>query len=317
VTPPWPFFSSDEFLQVLADVYFPGAEPGLVACEGQVFRTLVDGHEEVPRFWQFPFYVEPLTNVPPGATPRTVPMVERTVVRELAAEGLEAESGQSAPFIRWSGFADWEAFGKHVAAPGRNGRWHSMERHERRLRRDHGPIEFRTEDDDPAALDSLLRWKALFYQLHRLVDRFTDPRATTFFHELSRRGLARVSTLRANGVVVAGAVTHRWNRGVHSRLIAHDTSLDWYSPGSLAVFKLLRDSYDAGDEQYDFLIGRHTYKLGYATHERALATVGHLPARQRLMQRLRDVAGPRLALRRERRAEDLAASRADVCGANE
>jgi hypothetical protein len=317
VTSPWPFFSSDEFLQVLADVYFSGAEPALVTCEGQVFRALVDRHGEVPRFWQFPFYVEPLTDLPPGATPRTVPMVERAVVGEQAAGSVGAESGQSAPFIRWSGFADWQAFGAHVAAPGRNGRWHSMERHEKRLRRDHGPIEFRTEDDDPGALESSLRWKALFYQRHGLVDRFVDPRATTFFHELSRRGLARVSTLRANGVVVAGAVTHRWNRSVHSRLIAHDTALDWYSPGSVLVFKLLRESYDAGDEQYDFLIGRHAYKLGYATHERALGTVGHLPVRQRVMQRLRDVAGPRLALRRERRAKELAASRADGCGANE
>ena len=153
----------------------------------------------------------------------------------------------------------------------------SIQRKARRIERELGPLAFRREIDSAGVFDQLLAWKADQFRRTGGSNRLETPHHLEFYHELRRRGLARASTLEAGGRVIAGKIgLFAANRQL-SRLTVYDYSLRKLSPGSVLELESLRASFDAGESEFDFLMGTQPYKFTWATHFRSLGELGAEP----------------------------------------
>jgi CelD/BcsL family acetyltransferase involved in cellulose biosynthesis len=280
------FFASDEFLQTVADVYFPGARPETVECEGFHTRTLIHRGKPVTGFWWFPFPHHRLDAEPAA---RRVPRLEHAVLScERLSGAILPEDGEIAPLVRWDGFASW---GEYLAfARSRGARTTSLARDEARLTRSIGKVQFVAEDTDPELLPLTLGWKAAHYTrtgMHRLA----TAQDREMYRQMSERGLLRASSLRAGGRIVASALWHLRDGVFIFRLTTYDRALAGYSPGAMLTDHLLRHRYESGDREFDMLAGREGYKYQYATHARYLGTIGSEPTLDRWRRRTRMHAG--------------------------
>ena len=269
------FFNSDAFLGVVADVHFPGATPRVVACEDVVARTLVHRGKAVSFFWNYPFYLPPVAS--PGATSEfSVPYL-KNVVRQIAPVNADEPPGMvPALFIRWEGFPAWEAY-ERFAAREMGMRSGSMRRDKARLGREFGPVHFVPNDEDPAAFQSAIEWKAEQYRRSRPGYRYYIENNLRLYRAMRDRGLLMVSSLRAGNRIVAAQFSNHWERTLLYRLSSYDVELRAYSPGVIHLRYLLQYSYERGDTEFDFNFGREPYKYKYATHVRWLGQVGTVP----------------------------------------
>ena len=85
--------------------------------------------------------------------------------------------------------------------------------------------------------------------------------------------------------VIAGKIGLFAGNRQLSRLTVYDRSLRKLSPGSVLELESLRASFDAGDSEFDFLMGTQPYKLTWATYIGWLGEVGSEPSLQRLAAR--------------------------------
>jgi len=111
-------FSTPEFLETAADVFFPGQPRSIEVfrIDGRLLRLLVINGRVVERmpFYDFP---QPLEGWTSAAKDRW--FFPRTVLKTTTvAERVEPEPPglQPSPYIDWSLFADEQAFQAHVAA---------------------------------------------------------------------------------------------------------------------------------------------------------------------------------------------------------
>lgn len=282
----WPAFSSDAFLDVLRDVYFPRARKAIVECEGIRVRTLLDGKRHaVSGFWQFPFFLESLP-VGEGGPSIPVPYIA-SVVRAITVAGEPGPPGlTAAPYVRWGDFATWNAFLKSRESIS-SGPPAGVLKKAARLARQVGPLDIRIDDDDPSVFEAILRWKSLQYRRTGIVDRFTVAQNRDFYDEMRRRGLFVVSSLRAGDRLVAGSIGTRAGKRFLFRMPAYDVEMGRHSPGSILNYYLIKSSFDAGDEEFDMLVGDEAYKFAYATHVRWLGSIGREPRSVRIIRVVR------------------------------
>lgn len=301
---PQSFFSSEPFLGAIANACFPGRpwsiEP--VEVEGKCFDVLFVSGRPADQHWVHPYYYVPSENAEPGSR-RPVRFLKHVSHGVVAAPATEIERPyQPAPFIDWTPFSTWEEYkafshrGPHPAM------WKTAAQGARRLARDAGPVTFTSGDPDPAALDAIIRWKSAQYRRTGALDRFLVPSARAVYDELLGRGLLIVSTLRAGGQVVAGYAGYRWDGCLYGRLISYDNEFGRYSPGAILVHRVLRESFEAGDREFDFLAGAEQYKWQYATHARVLGPIGRRSLLGRLEHRGRTKAGAWLLRKRQGRS---------------
>lgn len=281
------FLSSDAFLRTVADVYFPGARPEHVRCGDFETKALIHRGRPVSGFFWFSV---PHFPVPHYGRARRVPYLQRALLRTEQIAGIPPPDGliEVAPFISWREFATWADFVAFARA--RGARTGSLERDEERLTRAFGEVRFLPDDPDQEALRLALVWKAEHYartgfpRLHTVQDR-------QIYHELRRRGLMGVSSLRAGDRKVAAALWHLHEGTFIFRLTAYDRTLATYSPGAIHFHHLLRHRFEAGDKEFDMLVGREAFKYHYATHARFLGRLGTEPRLDRWRRRARMRAG--------------------------
>ena len=299
------FFSSDEFLGAIAAACYPGRawSAELARVTGRTFRILFVDGKPAEQTWLHPFYYEE-SRPARGEAVRQIPYL-RTVSHGLIEAPLLslALPFQPAPYVDWTRFRDWQdyqAFSHEGLFPAM---WKTGAYSARALARQAGEVGFVADDDDPAAHDAIFGWKSAQYRRTGGIDRFLLPAAREIYRGLQLRGVLRVSTLRAGGNVVAGIVGSRWHGRFYARLIAHDPTLARYSPGAILTQRLLRESFEDGDQQFDFLAGGERYKWLYATHARILGPVG----RQPLRAKIEHAARRRIGTWRQRRRQDAQA----------
>jgi CelD/BcsL family acetyltransferase involved in cellulose biosynthesis len=58
---------------------------------------------------------------------------------------------------------------------------------------------------------------------------------------------------------------------------AYDPEFNVLSPGRLMLHFMLRECYDRGGREFDFLVGDEDYKWHYATHVRRVSPLGRPP----------------------------------------
>lgn len=281
------FFTSDAFLGALADVYFPGAVPRIVACEDVVARVLVHRGKPVSDCWCYAFHIPPITSPGTKAEMR-VRYLQGIVRRECLASEPALPGELSAPFIRWKDFETWGAY-ERFAASELGMRSTSRSRAEARMARDYGPVRFVPNDPDPEAFELALRWKADQFRRTTGQNYFLEQRLK-FYLALRERGLLMISTLRAGDRIVAAQLSNHWEGRFLYRLPSYDRELSDYSPGMIHLYYLLKYSFESGDTEFDFNFGREPYKFNYATHSRQVRQVGTVPRIERWERQARNRA---------------------------
>ena len=278
------FFASQEYLQVLADVYFPG-KPARVAdvrIGGQVLRLLILGDRQVVTEMPFLDYHQPLRADEIGRAERRrayAPWVAREVVglkdRHPLPEGLG-----TAPYIDWSLFSSYDDYLASLRAR-HNDRFRELRRLRRRLAEHFGPLEFLADDTRPDVLERALDWKGRQFRETGQGDVFAYPENFRFFEELRRRDLLVASTLRGAGRLLAVSLGFI-HQGVWSGWIMtydHAPELKAYSVGNQLLQEMLAHSFAARHREFDFSIGDQDFKWLYATHARVLGPLGPRPWR--------------------------------------
>jgi len=287
----WPPWSSDEFLGALQAWYFPDARIAIVECEGVRVRTLLRGSTRaVSSFWPFAFYLEPLAVDTVEAV--SVPYLADVVLSTPSATERSAPRGTVlCPYVDWRTVTSFESYlESRQPLPGQDSPV-SIARKARRLERELGPLAFRRGIDSATVFDQLLGWKAEQFRRTGGANRLESPHNIGFYHELRRRGFARASTLEAGGRVIAGKIGLFAGGRQLSRLTVYDHSLRKLSPGSVLELESLRASFDAGELEFDFLMGTQPYKFTWATHLRRLGELGAEPRLERLARNSRAQVG--------------------------
>lgn len=290
--PDWPPFSSDAFLSALADAYFPGAKPRVVECDGRQYRALVTrSGKPVSGFHPFPFYLEPLTEPFDGPVFRVPHLREVVRVSAPVDEPSPVPGAEPSPYVDLTRFASWADLRAAATPPPGINSPKRVEEKVRQFSRDVGAVELTVDDHDDADFETLLAWKSAQYARTWRAHRMTIPQNLEFYRELRRRGLFQVFTLRAGGRLAAGKVGLRLDGRSLWRITVYDPELSSYSPGSIVEMLAIKACLEAGDRDYDYLVGDERYKFTFATHIR---WVGHVGAEPRA-DRFRRLARMRVA----------------------
>ncbi len=275
-------FSSEPFLEAYGAAYFPTHKRQVADFEvaGRRLRTLLLNEHQPLCDGPFFDFLQPLESPEASAAARALRWVPRTVVQTHPVSDISfrAEGGQPSPYIDWRLFPRWADFEAHAAAR-RSGLWSDSRRKWRKLERDVGPVVFRLEDRDPQRFEQLLHWKSAQYRRSNLQDRFANGQGRRFFEAMMASGAAVCSTLCAGDTLVAGHLGGLWNRRFYWWVPTYDPERSAFSPGRLLLHALLQARHEAGDEEFDFLIGDEDYKFYYATHNRVVGEMGTPPAR--------------------------------------
>ncbi len=266
-------FSSDGALAALAIGLGADPTPVGVRVGGHTFRTVrtrrgrVCDHEMVD-------FLEPTEVVGDrAATARFLPRVSVRAVPAAAWTAVARPELEPAPFVDWSTFDSWSDFERYVSSI-RSKVWADARRCSRKLATEQGELRFVADDHSDEAWNQCLRWKEDQYARTGAPNHFEATGARRYLDELRRRGLTRVSSLRAGDTLVAAHIgLHHAGRHYYW-LPAFDAELRALSPGRILLHELLRSSHDADDREFDFLLGDEDYKWYYATHARVIEPLG-------------------------------------------
>jgi hypothetical protein len=283
-------FSTDAYLESLAEVYFPGKPKSIeeFRVEADAFRLLVVGGAPITEF-AFLDFVQPLARKPSGKT-RALGYLPNAVLSTTRVDGrpedAKTESRSPSPFIDWTLFPEWPAFEKHVAAKiGNLGP--DSKRKRKKLERDLGPISFVFDDKRPEVFDACIRWKSSQYVATGLTDMFARPENVTMFRTLHGRGALVVSSLSAGSTLLAVHFGGLADQRHYWWVPTYDPAYSKYSPGRLLLESILQESHRLGHLEFDFLIGDEAYKWHYATHNRAIGALGTPPISRRVKAALK------------------------------
>lgn len=284
------FFSSPWFLETSAEILFPGARPATVEVEGRCFDVLLspDGRPAISPLVDF---YEPRDEAVAARAVPYLPAVSHARVPVGSPGGVLA----AAPLVDWSGFGAWKDFVTY--ARGRD--WRAFDQPDRKLRkiaREVGPVQFSAAVQDHRLVERMLLWKSQQLRQSKRLDRFVSPRNRQLIHRLVAAGHLRLSVMFGGDRPLAVQLGHWGDQRYSCWITAFDPIFAHQSPGALLFEHQMRESWERGHREFDFLIGGEAYKQYYATHERRVGPVGRLPLGERLLQRgRRAMSRPRLA----------------------
>jgi len=296
------FFSTDWFLDALSRVAFAGsgAQPGMVELEGRAFDVLLlpDGRVAGHALVDFIEERDPgagLPEFPPSPSPSPsitfLPAVCHRVVPVPAdADDSGASAWRVAPFVDWTRFPRWEDY---LAFSKPHGTFHKSTRKINKLARTWGPVHVELDRPDHDLLECLLLWKSRQLRRAGRLDRFASVRNRQLLHVLLDTGHMKLSGLFAGTKPVALQLGHADARRHSCWITGYDALERRQSPGTLLFEHMLRNSYDSGQHEFDFLVGDESYKYDYATHQRLIGPLGRETAGARLRDLARTWADPR------------------------
>jgi hypothetical protein len=274
------FYASSEYLQLVAEIYFPGRPTRVadVAVEDHVLRVLIVDEREAATEVPFLDYHQPL-RIDETGNPEKRGIYVSSVARSVVAVENRHEVAPGfvvSPYADWSGFATadvyFEALKRQHAVTVRQ-----LHRLRRRLEEDHGPLEFTPNDRRDDVIAFALRWKSEQFRDTGLPDLFADRRNVRFFTALRQQDLLVASTLR-----IGGRLLSAWLGFIHDNvwsgwIFTYDRAWSRYSPGHQLMQSMLRHSLSSGHREFDFSVGGQDYKWLYATHARVLGSLGRRP----------------------------------------
>lgn len=283
------FFSSNDFLGVVAATRFPGKSAEYIECriEGAesagVFRVLSVEGRIVPGvpFLDF-FEACPHAGPAPRSASWLAAVVHDKVSAELwlaqrrTRESSRRRALRAAPTIVFSRFAAWAEYSEYVRARPGSAFGKTAKRRKKKLAQEVGEVRFELQDKTPGLVDQCMAWKSAQYLRTGLVDSFSRSANVRLFKGLEERGLLTVSALYAGDRVVAihaGMVDATSGR-LYYWLPAYDPELGLLSTGSIMNEEIIAASYAAGHREFDFLLGDEDYKWKFATDARLVGPLG-------------------------------------------
>lgn len=288
------FYASQEYLEVLAEVYFSGHRTRVadVRVGDDVLRLLEVDRKRVITKALFLDYHEPLCEAEIRAPTRSLDFAEpvsRGVI-EIDRWTQGAFPGHDlAPYVDWSMFPTWDDY-KTFLISRQRGLVRDRERRRRRLAENVGELVFRMDDPEDDVIELARRWKSHQLQETGQQDYFADPKAIAFLKLLRQKGLITSSSLRASGRLLSTWIgfvhDHVWSGWVFT----FDPQLAKYSVGHQLLTSMLEESHRLKHRQFDFSIGPESYKMLYATHGRILGPVGQTPVLKRAYTRVKHEA---------------------------
>lgn len=281
-------FSSPWFLETAAQVAVAGrgARPATVDVAGQRFDLLVDPHGRLVSVQLIDFY-EPrdpsLPEYPSGEPVGFLPRVMVGIRAAWASAGPVGAPAQAvAPFISWAVPSSWDQFVEGCRER-HWGAFHQTARKLRKLAREAGPTRLVDRSWDHGALERLLVWKARQLRATGRFDPFTSTRTRQFLHELLEARHLHLCSLHAGDGPVAILLLGSHRGRTSCWISGYDPRLAHCSPGALIFEHAIRLSHEAGDREFDMLIGNEAYKYHYATHERVVGPLGRRTLSHRAM----------------------------------
>lgn len=276
-------FSSPDYLACVAEAYHPGRAFELVdyAVAGSTYRLL----RIVPRglarekiITSVPFLdlLEPI-EAPGKAGPSFLPRVShaRVTVAEWKAR-TDQGSFQVSPLIDFTLFPTWEACVAHARSLGDAAFRSNRARQVKKLNAEHG-LTMSWNDEAPAALAELLRWKSRQYRASGFIDAFESRALVRLFELLRERKHLLVTTMRLGGTLVAGHAGVLHDGRFYYWLPAYDPQWAKAGVGSILNEWMMEQAYRHGAQEFDFLLGDEAYKWNYATHTRLVGPAGRPP----------------------------------------
>jgi hypothetical protein len=289
-------FSDQDFLEVLARVYYSDQSPQVVTATiaNHSFQLLQVDHQIVTEHKLVDFFE------PSGADARPItPAAQVNWIPRIAQRSIPANSDTTdrditclAPYIDWSAHStwpEWSQFFKTLAkaqAKG-SGSFIDIPRQRRRLAKQLGELQFVYHDPNPALLEPFFTWKSQRYQEIGAVDLWANPIHRQFIHALHQSGILLVSVLYAAEQPIALHLGFERRGRFYWWLPTFDPQLQRFSAGRILLEDLLQYGFSQGHQEFDFLNGEETYKWCYATHSRIIEGIGQMPLRLRLKRRLR------------------------------
>jgi hypothetical protein len=277
------FYSSTEYLDVIAKLYFPRQETTVsnITIRGKIYRVLiVDGVPLVNHI--FLDFHEPLNVVKAEEESRVyIPNASVGMVTASQFQGSDQyQQYQAAPTVIWDGFASFDDYLKCLGRIRKDDR-----RRERGIIKNIGPLQFAIHDQEPDVMASAFCWKSEQTRKTLGVDLFAEGRHREFFAELDHKGLLRASTLRADGRLLAVWLGVVYNKRWYGWVYTYDKNPLWskFSVGRQLLYPMLKQSYDEKHNEFDFSIGGEGYKWPFATHARLIGPVGPRPIKQRIV----------------------------------
>jgi CelD/BcsL family acetyltransferase involved in cellulose biosynthesis len=138
----------------------------------------------------------------------------------------------------------------------------------RKLERDHA-VRFVFHENDPAALETLLRWKSEQYHATKTLDLASRPwvaRVLRELHATQEGGLrGTLSCLYADDALIAVHLGLRSGSTLHSQFPAFDRRYFRYSPGMVLLFRIIEAAAEQGIATIDLGKGEEPYKARFCT----------------------------------------------------
>ncbi len=136
--------------------------------------------------------------------------------------------------------------------------------YQNRLQRDYADVVFHdvaTEQIDPAAIGEIIEMNRLRMESKGIRSGF-DSAAEERIKKFCRQyGL--ITTLRAGGKIIAGAICYEVGNQVYLEAIAHDSAFDRYNPGQLCLYLTVQQLIRRGRESFHLLWGENEYKYRF------------------------------------------------------
>ena len=283
------FYSSDKFLQILADAYYSGHKNNteFVRAGDIVLRLLVVDDRHVILKSTFLDYHIPASSCNVDDCTRSIGYVEHVALGNVPKDDWFSKQREDiipAPYIDWALFSNFDAYLEYVTSQQKR-LMRDYARRRRRLSEKFGELSFCMHDDSDDVLPLAREWKTKQIIRTGATNYFDDERNSKFLSELLRQDLLTCSTLRGGRRLLAVWVGFVHEKKWSGWIFTHDPDeeLKKYSLGHQLLYSMVEHSFASGHQEFDFSIGGEDYKWIYATHARLLGSIG----RQKLSIRLK------------------------------
>jgi hypothetical protein len=287
------FFASQDFLDALNAVYYPG-KAGRVAdfvIEDKCFRLLAVGGRVVTSELFFD-YCEPISRSEARSPQKRRLFIQSAALGQATMDDWhkvhDGGDARAAPFVDFSKFGSFEEYRSYLQTRSKD-RFKKIRRLRERLGQEIGELAFDYDDQDDQVIGTSLSWKSQQLRETGLEDIYERPEQAAFFRELRRRGRLRVSSLRAGGRLLGSSIGYEYE-GVGSGWVLtydHDPALRKYSIGWQLIELMLEECYKRGFKSFDFSVGAADFKFAYGTHVRLVKPFGTRPLGEAVAIRLK------------------------------
>ncbi len=207
-----------------------------------------------------------------------------------------------APAIFWKAFSSWNTYreARPTVFLDIGQRLHKLEQ-------ELGVLSFRFDNPSPQILLDCIALKSQQSQSASEGDLFSRRESIKLFQEMAQRKLITVSSLQAGETLLATSICATDNQCLYYWISAFNHAYQQHNPGILLLNFLLKESFERGYEEFDFLMGKESEQWQFATHTRLISDVGRQNKLQRPLKHFKQIA-PRVVVDAINRAQGLSAT---------